>query len=235
MSSAIVQVFQDQEVRIVDIDGAIWWVAADVCKAIEVSNPTQALNRLDDDEKSTLCLSEGIGSGNPNVNIINQYGLFSLILSSRKPSAKAFKRWVTHEVLPSIAAKGSYSIPNPEPAQKALPPETSLEKWGELIRDLGLTKSPIVMSAFEQRLSEELTGKTLPGDVDAPILLTVRANQLGCPHSIIGTGSLLGKYIRAKGFEPLGKSQHGKYSVNAYRASADLDAAILEFCAPEVE
>ena len=96
-----------------------------------------------------------------------------------------------------------------EPAQKALP-ETSLEKWGELIRDLGLRTSPIVMSAFEQRLSEELSGKA-SNDIDAPILVAVRANQLGCSHKSIGDGSQLGTYIRTMGFKSLGKCQHGKY------------------------
>ena len=232
MTSAIVQVFQGHEVRIVEIDGDIWWVAADVCRAIEISNPTQAMSRLDEDEKSTLCLNEGIGAGNPNVNIINQYGLFSLILSSRKPSAKAFKRWVTHEVLPSIAAKGSYSIPNPEPepAQKALP-GTSLERWAELIRDLGYQDSPLIKSALQQRLTEELSGNAnTTGEV--LVLLTVRANQLGCPHSKIKDGSELGKYIKRRGFVPLPKKvQHGKYEVNVYRLSPDLDNAIIDYCA----
>jgi len=115
-----------------------------------------------------------------------------------------------------------------EPEQKALP-ETSLEKWGELIRDLGLTKSPIVMSAFEQRLSEELSGKAA-NNINAPILVAVRANQLGCSHKAIGDGSKLGTYIRTIGFKPLGKSQHGKYQVNTYCPSPELDEAIIRYC-----
>ena len=120
--------------------------------------------------------------------------------------------------------QGSYR----EPEQKALP-ETSLEKWGELIRDLGLTKSPIVMSAFEQRLSEELSGKSST-NIDAPILVAVRANQLGCSHKSIGDGSKLGTYIRTMGFKSLGKSQHGKYRVNVYNPSPELDEAIIRYC-----
>lgn len=191
-------------------------------------NPRQVLDRLDEDEKGVISM-DTLG-GEQKVNIINQYGLFSLILSSRKPSAKAFKRWVTHEVLPSIAAKGSYSIPNPEPEPKSLP-GTSLERWAELIAALpGLANSPIVMSALQCRVAEELSGCRAANPVDTPILLTVRANQLGCPHFTIGDGSMLGKYIIACGFEPIGKEQHGRYKVNVYRPSPELDAAIVDFC-----
>ena len=84
-----------------------WFVASDVCKALDVGNPSQALTRLDDDEKNTIILNEGI-PGNPNVAIVSEPGLYALVLSSRKPEAKAFKRWITHEVIPSIRKNGGY-------------------------------------------------------------------------------------------------------------------------------
>lgn len=89
--------------------GQPWFVAADVCAVLGLSNTTMALSRLDEDEQ-TLISIEGIrtGPGNPNVYVINESGLFSLILTSRKPQAKPFKRWVTHEVLPSIARTGGF-------------------------------------------------------------------------------------------------------------------------------
>jgi prophage antirepressor-like protein len=229
MTQAIVQVFQNHEVRIVEIDGDVWWVAADVCKAIELLNPRQVLDRLDEDEKGVISM-DTLG-GVQKVNIINQYGLFSLILSSRKPSAKAFKRWVTHEVLPSIASKGSYSIPKPEPepAQKSLP-GTSLERWAELIRDLGYQESPLIKSALQQRITEELSGNANT-NAEVLVLLTVRANQIGCPHSKIKDGSELGKYIKRRGFIPLpSKVQHGKYPANVYQLSPELDKAIIDYC-----
>lgn len=101
-------VFNKQSVRIVSIDGEPWFVATDVCEILEVGNVSQALNRLDDDEKNTIILNDG-KRGNPNTAIISESGLYSLTLSSRKPQAKPFKRWVTHEVLPSIRKTGSYS------------------------------------------------------------------------------------------------------------------------------
>lgn len=105
------QVFNNSEfgeVRAVLIDGEPWFIAVDVCKALEIE-PT-ATRRLDEDEKNTLRLTQGI-SGNPNVTIINEPGLYSLVLGSRKPQAKAFKRWITHEVIPSIRKHGAYITP----------------------------------------------------------------------------------------------------------------------------
>lgn len=86
-----------------------WFVAADICRALDIGNPSDALARLDDDE-SSLGSIEGTSpaGGNPNVRIVNQSGLYSLVLGSRKPEAKPFKRWITHEVLPAIARTGVY-------------------------------------------------------------------------------------------------------------------------------
>lgn len=91
------------KVRTVMIDGEPWFVAADVCNALDIGNPSQALSRLDEDEKIiTLISNEGNQRGNPNVAVVNEPGLYTLILGSRKPEAKAFKRWITHEVLPAL-------------------------------------------------------------------------------------------------------------------------------------
>lgn len=91
------------KVRTVMIDGEPWFVAADVCNALDIRNPSQAISRLDEDEKIiTLISNEGNQRGNPNVAVVNEPGLYTLILGSRKPEAKAFKRWITHEVLPAL-------------------------------------------------------------------------------------------------------------------------------------
>jgi len=118
-----------------------------------------------------------------------------------------------------------------EPEQKALP-ETSLERWTELIASLpGLASSPIVMAALRNRVSEELSGCRAATPIESPILLTVRANRLGCPNSAIGNGSKLGKYIIARGFRPLPEQElHGKYWVNVYNPSPELDDAIITYC-----
>lgn len=91
--------------RVVERDGAPWFVAADVCKALEIGNPSQVLVRLEDDEKmNTLISNEGNQRGNPNMTVVNESGLYALIFGSRKPEAKVLKRWVTHEILPYVAA-----------------------------------------------------------------------------------------------------------------------------------
>lgn len=92
-------------VRCYVIDGEPWFIAKDVCECLDIGNPTQAIMRLDADEKSTLNLNEG----GPDRNIINEYGVYNLVLSSRKAEAKQFKRWITHDVIPSIRKKGEYS------------------------------------------------------------------------------------------------------------------------------
>lgn len=104
------QVFNNTEfgqVRTMTIDGSPWFVAKDVCECLDINNSRQALARLDSDEKNSVILNDGT-PGNPEKGIVNEYGLYSLVLSSRKPSAKAFKRWITHEVIPAIRKHGAY-------------------------------------------------------------------------------------------------------------------------------
>ena len=94
------------KVRTLTIGGEAWFVAADVCKALELGNPSMTVERLDDDEKGISTI-DTLG-GKQRMAIINEPGLYSLVLSSRKPEAKAFKRWITHEVIPSIRKHGAY-------------------------------------------------------------------------------------------------------------------------------
>lgn len=86
-----------------DETGNPWFVAKDVCAILEISNPSDALKRLDDDERSRFNLGR-----QGETNIINEAGLYTLVLGSRKPEAREFKRWVTHEVLPTIRKTGGY-------------------------------------------------------------------------------------------------------------------------------
>ena len=99
--------FKGNQVRVVDRDGDPWFVAADVCAVLEIVNPSDAIKRLDDDE-STLARIEG---NHRPINLINESGLYSLILRSDKPEAKPFRKWVTAEVLPAIRKTGRYETP----------------------------------------------------------------------------------------------------------------------------
>lgn len=106
--------FNQENVRTVtDDQGNPWFIAADVCKVLEIGNVSQAVSRLDDDEKSDITTNDTSSNGvtqKRSMTIVNESGLYSLILTSRKPEAKAFKKWITSEVLPSIRKTGSYSV-----------------------------------------------------------------------------------------------------------------------------
>lgn len=99
------------EVRTILIGNEPWFVAIDVCAALSISNNRDAVGRLDDDEKMTVDLTDshsGVRGGAQKISVVNESGLYTLVLSSRKPEAKAFKRWITHEVIPIIRKTGGY-------------------------------------------------------------------------------------------------------------------------------
>lgn len=98
------------EVRTLEINGEPWFVGKDVATALGYSNVRDAIAKhVDDEDKNTVAIRDGI-QGNPNQTIINESGLYSLIMSSKMEKAKEFKRWVTSEVLPSIRKTGVYSV-----------------------------------------------------------------------------------------------------------------------------
>lgn len=100
--------FNSAQIRVIVKDNEPWWVAKDVCTALELSDVSVSLARLDEDEKGTS--STCTLGGEQMVMTVNESGLYNLVLGSRKPEAKAFKRWVTHEVLPAIRRNGAYAI-----------------------------------------------------------------------------------------------------------------------------
>jgi len=108
--------FEALQVRVIDREGEAWFVASDVATALEYSEPSAMTRHLDDDEKG-LSIVQTPG-GNQDAIVINESGLYSAVLRSRKPEAKRFKRWVTHVVLPSIRKTGGYQLPATEPATK---------------------------------------------------------------------------------------------------------------------
>ena len=94
------------EIRTLEINNEPYFVAKDICEILEIKNSRQALTRLEEDEKADVILNDG--SQNRNMSAVNEYGLYNLILASRKKEAKEFKRWITHEVIPSIRKHGGY-------------------------------------------------------------------------------------------------------------------------------
>ena len=131
------QVFKNPEfgeLRTIVKDGEPWFAASDVCQSLEVGNPSQALTRLDTDEKfTTLISNEGAASGKSQMAFVSESGLYSLVLGSRKPQAHGFKRWVTHDVIPSIRKHGMYATP--ETAEKILNDPDFLIKTLETLKE----------------------------------------------------------------------------------------------------
>jgi prophage antirepressor-like protein len=102
--------FQNHDVQvIIDTHGNPWWPASIPCELLGILGVAQAVGRLDDDEKKLISI-DTLG-GRQKTWCINEYGLYRLILTSRKPEAKAFTRWLTHEVIPEIRKRGGYRLP----------------------------------------------------------------------------------------------------------------------------
>ncbi|WP_135469817.1 phage antirepressor KilAC domain-containing protein [Crenalkalicoccus roseus] len=118
MADIVPFVFEGTAVRVVQFDGEPGFVLADVCKVLGIGNSRQAATRLDDDEKGVI--TADTPGGAQEITVINESGLYSLILTSRKEAAKRFKKWVTAEVLPAIRRTGGYMVAAPEETPEAL-------------------------------------------------------------------------------------------------------------------
>ena len=124
--------YKANEVRAIrDENGEPWFVAKDVCDILGYVNSRDVIRTLDEDERNTVDISDGIEGqngqpGNPNVNVISESGLYTLIIRSNKEAAKPFRRWVTHEVLPALRKTGTYTVPGSE---------ADAEKYAEIIAE----------------------------------------------------------------------------------------------------
>jgi prophage antirepressor-like protein len=107
--------YETKPCRMTLIEGEPWWVAKDVCDILEISKHRDAISRLDSDERGSVVV-DTLG-GSQTMSAVNESGLYSLIFDSRKPEAKKFKRWVTHEVLPQLRRTGMFMMSG------ELPPE----------------------------------------------------------------------------------------------------------------
>lgn len=132
------------QVRIVPVEGELMFVAKDVCDCLEITKHRDAISRLDSDERGSVKLDTP--GGKQDVAAINEYGLYNLVLSSRKPEAKEFKRWITHDVIPSIRKTGSYSLAVP----KSLP--EALRAYANEVESHNATKA--IVAQQEQQIAE---------------------------------------------------------------------------------
>ena len=214
-----IQVFENSDfgkVRVVERNGEPWFVAADVCRALDVVNSRDAVARLDTDEKNTVVLTDGT-PGNPQKTVVNEPGLYTLILGSRKPEAKAFKRWITHEVIPSIRKTGTYSTRKPD-SYMIDDPIARAQRWIEEAQE----RLALQETVNEQRKEIEYKENIIIGFVEDIDLATKRQriNQI-VKHNVRG-----GALIAAR-WDMLYKEFEVKYHVNLKaRMDSDTYAAI---------
>ncbi len=148
--------YRDQQVRTVVKDGQPWFAAKDVCNVLNHSNHKVAVSRLDEDEVSKVYLTDSLGR-NQKTTVVNEAGLYSLILTSNKPEAKQFKRWITHEVIPTIRKTGSY---NQQPNYEQLSPELQHlirmeQKQNEQDQRIGKLEDNLRIDSFQQNVIQK--------------------------------------------------------------------------------
>lgn len=119
MNDILVFHYKSSEVRTVELNGEPWFALKDVCAVLGISNHKMTAQRLDEDEVSLTDLTDSMGR-QQETTVINESGLYNVILRSDKPEAKPFRKWVTSEVLPSIRKTGSYTMPKLSKEMQAL-------------------------------------------------------------------------------------------------------------------
>ena len=132
--------FEETPIRVIlDENGDLWFVAADVCRVLDISTYRDAVARLDDDERGSVKV-DTLG-GPQEMAAINESGLYTLIFRSNKPQARPFRKWVTAQVLPALRKTGHYEI------DAGLPSQTILENLDEIVRLIRFLKPPETASA----------------------------------------------------------------------------------------
>lgn len=117
--------YHNNEIRTVEKEDGVWWVLADVCKVLDIGSPHKVADRLDEDERNQIPVTDSIGR-QQDMTVVNESGLYNVIIRSDKPEAAPFRRWVTHEILPSIRKHGAYMTP--ETLEKVLcSPDTIIQ------------------------------------------------------------------------------------------------------------
>lgn len=133
MNDLQIYIYSGEQLRTIQREDGLWWVLRDVCRVLGISNHKMVAQRLDEDEVSLADLIDAMGR-TQKTTIINEPGLYAVILRSDKPEAKDFRRWVTHEVLPSIRKSGVYGVP-PERLVRLNKLQAQLTEWRQLADD----------------------------------------------------------------------------------------------------
>lgn len=170
--------YEGNEVRTISKSGESWWVLKDVCEVLELSNSRMVAERLDEDEKG-VSIIDTLG-GKQELTVISESGLYNVILLSRKPEARRFKRWVTHEILPSIRKHGAY---------------VTSDKLEEIMNDPDAWIKVLTALKEERQAKERLQ---LQATVDRPKVVFADAVSVSDGTILIGE---LAKILKGNGIE----------------------------------
>ncbi len=167
--------YNNNEVRTVEKDGEVWFVAKDVADVLEIQNIRQNTVNLDDDEKDVCKVYTP--SGEQDMTVISESGLYALVLRSNKPEAKAFSRWVRKEVLPTIRKTGQFSINQEQPAL----PSGVLDGARLIFETAGIKDNQLTLAL--DKVYKSYTGRSAlqSGEVD---LIAPSKSQLLTPTQI---------------------------------------------------
>lgn len=247
-----IQVFNNTEfgeIRTMEINGEPWFVGKDVATALGYSNPRDAMFRhVDSEDKNTVAFHDG-NKGNPNQTIINESGMYSLILGSKLEGAKRFKRWVTSEVLPSIRKSGAYATDSAAAEYKAR--ELRIKEMNAQARLINAETRRLVALQKEKGLSkvavdtlaikamEEISGKDL-GDYLPQTGRLYSASEVGNAFGI--SAAKVGRIANAYGLKTeeygivvLDKSRYSAKEVSSFRYNEKGKAKIGEIVRAERE
>ena len=240
-----IQIFNNTEfgeIRTVKINGEPWFVGKDIAAALGYSNPRDAISKhVDDEDKISVAIRDG-NKGNPNQVIVNESGMYSLILSSKLEGAKRFKRWVTSEILPSIRKTGAYATDSAAAEYKAR--ELRIREMNAQARLINAETRRLTVLQKEKGLSqvavdtlavkavERVTGKDL-GDYLPQVEKTYSASEVGNALGI--TAAKVGRLANAHGLKTdeygitvMDKSRYSSKEVASFRYNEKGKAKLRE-------
>jgi prophage antirepressor-like protein len=223
--------FGDFQLRVVMINEEPWFVARDVCAALGLEDTGKAISRLDDDESTRIEIDHPQSVGKIiEVYAVNEPGLYSLILGSKKKEARNFKRWVTHEVLPTIRKTGGYSVQqnNVVPLSKDQALVTVLRTTADLVegqQELRQEQQQLkqMLEAVDQKVEQQITlnsGEQRKVQIEIAKRVYELADQLDDQQlGFVATGEIVtdaGK-ARAKMFRSIHRDIKDRFAVSSYK------------------
>jgi prophage antirepressor-like protein len=221
--------FETKEIRCINIGDDAWFALTDVLAGMKSSTKVSdakasVIEAFGDEGVKDLPMLDAVGRQQETACIPSDAVIF-LVSASRTDEGRRLRRWIFTEVLPSIRKTGSYSISESIPRQ--LPPVRDAIEYLNAAKEIQVFPDPLLRSLLNQRLMEDLSAgqPLLTASAQPQVILTVRAKELGYTDKQIGNGARLGRFV-SKVMPPNGKTYHGRYNVNVYDLTPELDETI---------